>query len=88
MDTDVKIFNCNASQTSPEAILSSGETFSGSIYFDDSKNNWVVFDLVNRETMRYILDDITFNKEVKFEIFSYAKDSKIIQRPCNWDEPI
>ena len=35
MDTKVKIFKCDASQTSPEAILSSGETFSGSIYFNE-----------------------------------------------------
>ena len=86
MDTDVKIFKCDASQTSPEAILSSGETFSGSIRFKKDKNSWLVFDLVNKALMEYILSDINFNKGVKLEIFAYDENPKKIQYESNWDK--
>ena len=85
MDTDFKLINCKASQTSPEGILSSGEFFSGSIRFSDNKNEWVVFSLVNKEVMRYILSDINFNDEVMLEIFSYDEDSEKVQHTGNWE---
>ena len=85
MDTDVKIFNCLASESSPETILESGNFFSGSIYFSKEKQRWVTFNLVNKETMKYILSDIKFDGEVMLEIFSYAKNSTEVQQPGDWD---
>ena len=88
MDTDFKFIKCKASQTSPEGILSSGEFFSGSIRFANNKNEWVIFNLVNKELMEYILSDISFSDEVMLEIFSYDEDTKNVQHPSNWEESI
>ena len=81
-----KEINCTGDKVSPDVIIASGEFFSGSIMFDNDKNNWLVFDLVNKEKMVYILKDIKFNKEVKFEILAYDEYPKKIQYADNWDK--
>ena len=84
MDTSVKIINCDSTQTSPEEILSSGEYFSGLIHYDASKNSWIAFNLVNKEKMIYILNEIDFSKGVKIEIRTYAEYPKVIQQENCW----
>jgi hypothetical protein len=85
MDTNTKIFNSINGLTSPEDILSSGEYFSGSILLGYEGNKSVIFNLVNKETMQYILSDIKFNDEVSFEIFSYARNTGQVQLKSDWD---
>ena len=78
MDTDVKIFSCESTQVTTSELLESGEYFSGSIYLGDAQDNYVIFNLVNKEKMKYILNEIDLNCEVKFEIQSYAEYPKNI----------
>jgi len=85
MDTDTKIFSSADDFTSPEDILSSGEYFSGSIFLGHEVNKSVIFNLVNKKTMQYILNDIKFNDEVSFEIFSYVRNAGQIQFASDWD---
>ena len=73
MDTNVKIFSCDSSGVNTNDLLASGEYFSGSIYLGNEQNNYVIFNLVNKEKMKYILNEIDLNCEVKFEIQSYAQ---------------
>ncbi len=80
MVTKPVVFRNLSDTVTPETILSSGEWFSGIIYLNKKMNNWIEFNLVNREKMCYILKDIDLNKEVQFEIFSYAKYSEGVQR--------
>tara|TARA_Y100000593_G_C4258444_1_gene310907 strand:- start:673 stop:933 length:261 start_codon:yes stop_codon:yes gene_type:complete len=84
MDTSTRFINATKTQITPEEILSSGKYFSGSIYH--GLKSWIEFNLVNKEKMSYILNEINFKDEVKFEIFSYAEYPKDIQQPSNWDK--
>jgi len=88
MDIDApgKQITCRGDQTTPDLIIKSGKFFSGSIAFSSNTNNWILFELVNKEKMSYILKDIIFNKEVKFEIFTYDEYPKKIQYSSDWDK--
>jgi|TARA_R110001592_G_scaffold342336_1_gene632126 hypothetical protein len=81
-----KKINCTGDKITSGALIASGEFFSGSISYNNNKNNWLIFDLVNKAKMLYILKDITFNKEVKFEILAYDEYPKKIQYANNWDK--
>lgn len=83
---DTKKISTTGDKITSDAIIASGEFFSGSISFKSNKNNWLVFDLVNKKKMVYILKDIKFNKEVKFEILAYDEYPKAVQYPDNWDK--
>ena len=76
MDTKVKIFSCESCKTIPNELLDSGEYFSGSIYLGVNQDNYVIFNLVNKQKLKYILNEIDLNAEVKFEIQSYAEYPK------------
>jgi len=87
MDTEKNVseIKCTGDKVTSDVIIASGEFFSGSIIYNN-KNNWLVFDLVNKAKMLYILKDIKFNKEVKFEILAYDEYPKKVQYPDNWDK--
>ena len=88
MDTEKNVseIKCTGDKVTSDVIIASGEFFSGSIIYNNNKNNWLVFDLVNKAKMLYILKDIKFNKEVKFEILAYDEYPKKVQYPDNWDK--
>tara|TARA_R110001583_G_scaffold171236_1_gene324776 strand:- start:377 stop:655 length:279 start_codon:yes stop_codon:yes gene_type:complete len=88
MDTDITIkkYTYSDNEISPDVITASGEFFSGMITIGSNDNNRIIFELVNKEKMSYILKDIKFNKEVRFEIFSYDEYPKEIQYQSNWDK--
>ena len=81
-----KKISCTGDKVTSDVIIASGDFFSGSISYNNDKNNWLIFDLVNKAKMLYILKDITFNKEVKFEILAYDEYPKKIQYADNWDK--
>jgi hypothetical protein len=83
---DINEIKCTGDKITSDVIIASGEFFSGSISFSNDKNNWLVFNLVNKEKMMYILKDIKFNKEVKFEILTYDVHPKKVQYSNNWDK--
>ena len=80
-----KIF-CTGDKVTSKTIVDSGVFFSGSISYKDNRNNWIVFDLVDKEKMVYILKNIKFNKEVKFEILAYDEHPEKVQYKSNWDK--
>lgn len=82
--SEVFVFKGHAGQFTAEKIISSGKFFSGIIREDVTINSWVEFNLVNKEKMKYILDDIDFNEEVKIEIFAYVEYPKVVQQFGNW----
>tara|TARA_B100001113_G_C20729398_1_gene457259 strand:+ start:274 stop:552 length:279 start_codon:yes stop_codon:yes gene_type:complete len=86
MVIDSKMFKCTGTKKTSEEVLSSGEYFSGSIYTCSTSNSWIAFNLVNKEKMEYILSEIDFNEEVKFEIQTYAQYPKSLQQPSDWEE--
>ena len=55
MVIDVKIVKCKSEDLDVDALLNSGEYFSGSIYHDTTNSSWTAFNLVNKEKMSYIL---------------------------------
>ena len=77
------LFKNNECNPSFEKIINSGEYFTGIVYLDGKMNNWIEFSLVNKEKLGYILNDIETSKEVKFEIFSYARYPEEVQRKSN-----
>jgi hypothetical protein len=83
---DTKSFNCVADKVSPDQIIRSGVFFSGSISLKKDNNHLIIFKLVNKEEMTYILKDINFNKEVKLEIFAYDEYPKEVQHKSTWDK--
>ena len=85
MDTNQKQFKGTSSEVSIEEILNAGEYFTGSIYMGKNTFNWIEFNLVNRERMKYILKDIDYKNEVRFEIQAYVEYPEKIQRPGDWD---
>ena len=81
-----KKFHCFADKVTPEQIISSGVFFSGAVSLKKDNNHLIVFKLVNKEEMKYILKDIKFNKEVHLEIFTYDEYPKGIQHESTWDK--
>ena len=67
-------------------VLSAGQYFSGSIYYDNSKTNYCLFYSVNKEKMQYILEELDTTKEVKLEIYAHASNSEEIQPKDYWPE--
>ena len=81
MDTKklIKEINCKFEDVSPDEIIKSGEIFSGSIYYNDSRNSWIQFNFVNKEKLSYILKELKPNTGVYFELQVYASASEKIQ---------
>ena len=78
MDTNAKYFKCNLSKATTEKIISSGNYFSGSIYDTPGRDSWISFNLVNKEKMSYILNELSLKEGVQIEIFSYVRYPKEI----------
>tara|TARA_X000001388_G_C2126407_1_gene83335 strand:- start:27 stop:272 length:246 start_codon:yes stop_codon:yes gene_type:complete len=64
----------------PDEVVEMGDFFSGSIYYDDSRRSWVQFNLVNKEKMSYILNDINLNLGAHLEIQVYASETEKVQQ--------
>ena len=75
----IKEINCKFEDASPDEIIKSGDFFSGSIYYNDDRNSWVQFNLVNKEKISYILKELKPNTGVYFELQVYASNAKEIQ---------
>ena len=86
MGTNKFIFNCLGDEVTSEKIINSGVFFSGSVIMDSTNNHLIVFNLVNKKEMKYILNNIKYNKEVKIEIFAYDEYPKEIQYKSTWDK--
>tara|TARA_R110000796_G_scaffold168256_2_gene285170 strand:- start:284 stop:550 length:267 start_codon:yes stop_codon:yes gene_type:complete len=83
---DTKKINCTGEDISLDGLIESGNFFSGTVRFEINKNNWLTFNLINKEKLKYILRNIIFNKEVQFEILTYDEYPEKIQYPDNWDK--
>tara|TARA_B100000900_G_scaffold250605_1_gene213457 strand:+ start:1225 stop:1464 length:240 start_codon:yes stop_codon:yes gene_type:complete len=79
MDTNLSIIKVKSNEIKKESILESGNYFSGVLYHDLDEKSWVAFNLVNKEKMIYILEEVDFKKGVKIEIFSYVVYPKELQ---------
>ena len=76
----IKEINSSSENISLGEIVTLGDIFSGSIYYDDTRRSWVQFNLVNKEKMDYILNDINDNPGVSFEIQVYVNNPEKVQR--------
>tara|TARA_R110000796_G_scaffold115870_1_gene228160 strand:- start:242 stop:508 length:267 start_codon:yes stop_codon:yes gene_type:complete len=82
----IKKINCTGEDISLDELVKSGNFFSGTVRFEINKNNWLEFNLVNSEKLKYILRNTSFNKEVQFEILTYDEYPEKIQYDDNWDK--
>ena len=65
-------------------VVGAGKYFSGSIYYDCTMNNYCLFYSVNKEKIKYILNELDTTKEVKLEIYAHANNSEEIQPENYW----